>query len=330
MDLRTLDSEVSARLLEQSLSEIHPALTRWLSREVLASNLHAHLAALVEHAGDLGRGRKQAAKHAVAGADAADYLPRLLRIPGDRWAVASPKFVADTLEFPYIVVWMRTFALDTPEVILATAAAADDAFAALKAERISLYQSGPPGADSPLRTTPRLSPYKRYLVAPSRQLVEAPPPPLADRLQVTPAEDLATFYDDYARMYDEFHADVPELRDHVRKETPADMQRFMEEGEMRLVWIDGRLAGVMAASPEVENGLRGWCMKERVLGREYRGAGFGPAALWAFIRSLPLEPDDMLWGTIVPENHASMRSALKLGRVDTGGYFWVDMMRGRG
>jgi hypothetical protein len=238
---------------------------------------------------------------------------------------AFPRFVADTLEFPFIVIQQRTFDLESEQVIDEVASVATAEFGALRPQRVCLYQAGTPEPASALRRMPRLSAYKRYLAAPFAQLTDSPPPRLADRIRVTPATTLSSFYAEYARMYDEFHEDAPQLRDHVRKETPEDMQHFMDEGEMRLVWVDGELAGVMAASPALEHGLRGWCMKERVFGRAYRGGGFGPAALWAFIRTLQFQSGDLLWGTIVPENHASMQSALRLGRVDIGGFFWVDV-----
>jgi hypothetical protein len=41
------------------------------------------------------------------------------------------------------------------------------------------------------------------------------------------------------------------------------------------------------------------------------------------LENLPAEPGDVLWGTIHPDNTASLRNALSIGREPVGGYAWI-------
>ncbi len=227
------------------------------------------------------------------------------------------------MPIPHLYVHHRSFHVDDPQDLreLASLASGEDA----DIQRVGFFRSGPHDSTDEIATHAAVIPYKRHLAAPAAEILAATPKH-ADDVVIRKADDLA-FYDDYSQMYDDFHADVPDLVDHVRKESPDDLRGFQAEGVVALVNIDGILAGVMAATPACEHGLRGWMMKERIFSRQYRGGGYGPAALWAFLRMLPLEPDDFFWGTIVPDNHASLKSALRLGRVDIGGWYWIDVQK---
>jgi hypothetical protein len=294
------DATIVESLLASGMRGVSPKLIDWLGEAQVRRNMRA---AIMK---DL---RDPAARRAAV---------------NDRLMLATAGTHIDAMPIPHVLVTQRSFDVQSDQDLRDVASAAR-AFTTPSPRRVGFYLAGQPGRDSVVRGHAAIVPYKRYLVAPASLILDARPAD-ASRLVIREATDLS-FYDEYSRMYDEFHDDVPALRDHVRKELPEDLQAFRDAGVVSLVEVDGRLAGVMAAVPGCEHGLRGWVMKERVFTRPFRGGGLGAAALWAFIRALPLGANDLVWGTIVPENHASIRSALKLGRVDTGGWFWIELER---
>jgi L-amino acid N-acyltransferase YncA len=80
---------------------------------------------------------------------------------------------------------------------------------------------------------------------------------------------------------------------------------------------------VVAALREEAHGLTGHVVQEICLDAAHRGRGLAPAVLDHLVRALPREEGATLWGTIHPDNTASLRNALGIGRQKVGGYVWV-------
>ena len=81
--------------------------------------------------------------------------------------------------------------------------------------------------------------------------------------------------------------------------------------------------------PTCKHGLRGHLVVEEVLDTLYRGHGLGPALQRHFINQLPSSEGGLVFGTIDAINQPSMRTAIKVGRLDVGGWSFVPMRRGR-
>lgn len=194
-------------------------------------------------------------------------------------------------------------------------------------DRVCVFSHGPESGSGALAHHPFARPYKRYLAASMEELLAQAPPPHAERVAVREPADLA-FYGSYERMYEDFWATSPTLRDAIGIESRDDLETYRRSGGLRLVFVDDELAGLIGAIRHAELGLRGWRLRERVMADRFRGGGFATAALWRFVRDLRREPGDLVWGTIMRENQPSMRSALKLGRIDVGGLVWVGPREG--
>ncbi|MGI9015023.1 MAG: GNAT family N-acetyltransferase [Phycisphaerales bacterium] len=136
---------------------------------------------------------------------------------------------------------------------------------------------------------------------------------LLERIEIRVPSDLS-FYDAYVGMYQRFWDDQPHMRGVVPVEPVAHLQAMHVCGGLRLVMVDGDFAGVFAAKPRQLHVIDGWCMGERIIAREFRGQGLGPAVLQLFLRDLPVDGETVLFGRIAPENAASLRSAERLGR----------------
>lgn len=248
-------------------------------------------------------------------------------VQADDWvALAHPLPTAESLPSPHVVMWYVASVREpacwpTGEALRALAAAAADRFRPLGTWRTAVFLHGGPDA-LPAELASMLRPYKRWLAAPMSALMARPLQPRSERVRASTPMDLS-FWPEYARMYEEFWASEPALRERIGMESPEDLEEYRSQGGLKLVWIDDELAGLVGGVRLSELGLRGWRLRERVLGGKWRGAGFATAALDAAVRDLAHAPGDLLWGTILPENRGSMGSAVRLGRVDVGGLWWV-------
>ena len=327
--------------LEQHLRCAPSALAGWFGTAWVEANLHEWLNAdrgcLEACASDVSGGPTNALAEPVAVAAAHDvYLNpgepapddlRLIHVgDGEDCAFVELWSKADTLDLCWANVRHRSFDLHDAAGIGRLTQAAREAFAPRRLDRICVYVHGDASVSREAATlvaSPGTEGYKRFLAASLKMLQATPAPPESERVALETPSDLS-FYEPYSKAYDDFWAASPHLKAAVRKETPEFMEAVRRGGGVRCVWIDDRWAGVLAAQRAVEHGLRGWVMRERVLSSEIRGQGLGAAVLWRFIQSLPPgDGQDALWGHIAVSNRSSLRSALKLGRVDVGGTHWI-------
>ena len=314
MDAAPKNSPLRSLLVQASAGRAAGTLGAWLGAEALVANLMTAIE------------RLDPAPPADAAAPPPSFGCTELVCAGDWVALAHPLPTAESLPSPHVVLWYLASKVDplhwpTEACLRALAAAAADRFRPLGTWRTAIFLHGAPDALSAELTSP-LRPYKRWLAAPLADLVARPLQPRGERVRATTPTDLS-FWPAYARMYEEFWASEPALRERIGMESREDLQEYMAQGGLRLVWIDDELAGLVGGVRLTELGLRGWRLRERVLGGKWRGAGFAAAALDAAVRDLRREPGDLLWGTILPENRGSMGSAVRLGRVDVGGLWWV-------
>jgi len=287
----------------------HPSISEWQG--------HGRLRANVEHwLIDLLRTEEPAAERA-----------RIIDTGDGGLCIARMQFAADgnNLRFVSLEAMSRTPATagEASRVIERVSRA----FEGERPSRVRVFIHGE--ARSPrsmLSQHVRIRAYKRMLAAPLAALQARPAPDgdLAERVQAVPPQDFS-FYDEYAERYRAFWRARPDLRNLVRIEPLEDLRVYHADDGLRLMLVDGAVAGVIAAGRDAQHGLRGWMMRERFLYDTHRGRSLGPASLWAFIRSLRCDEGDLLYGTIAPENQPSMRSALALGRVDIGGFHWIDI-----
>jgi len=315
MSANPLEPSLRAILIAGAARRAEGALGGWLDRGVIERNVTEHVAAL------LGGGPGPAVT-------ASSSFQRAELVTAAGWvALAQALPTAESLPLPHVVLWaIAPLEGEAPwpsaAALTALSREAQERFKALRVARAAVFLHGD-AMEPPPALRAALLRYKRWMAAPMALLRAGPAPARRERVDVSTPSDLG-FWPDYVRMYEEFWASDPALRGRIGKERPGDLEEYIAAGGLRLIWIDGALAGVIGGVRMVELGLRGWRLRERVLGGRWRGAGFGSAALDAAIRDLSTEPDDLLWGTILPENRGSMGSALRLGRVDVGGLWWID------
>lgn len=243
---------------------------------------------------------------------------RLLQLddaPG-RWIVAELRRQRETHPSAHVLVKHRSFAIESRTDIVRLIDGLRSVFADEPIDGVSVtrYESNV----EPIPPEGRLE--TRYVAAPVGELHLPDGRSTPPKLDIRPPESM-TFYDAYEGWYHEFWRQRPELVAQVPIETRDDLERCMGDDGLRLLYIDGALCGVMAAIRQVEFGLKGWRMREKVIAPEFWGRGLAAPATVGFARSLNSEPGDALWGTIVPDNLTSMRSAQAVGRRTIGSQY---------
>jgi L-amino acid N-acyltransferase YncA len=153
-----------------------------------------------------------------------------------------------------------------------------------------------------LRTVPRVATYERV------ELHHGDPAPLAERT---------------AHMYADLATRAPATKLWATPENAESLTDCADQGLLFDVTIDGHQAGVAAALRDDSHAMTGFVVQEIALDRAHRGHHFGPAVLQRLVDALPGTDADVLWGTIHPNNVASIRNALRVGRQFVGAYAWV-------
>jgi L-amino acid N-acyltransferase YncA len=126
-----------------------------------------------------------------------------------------------------------------------------------------------------------------------------------------------------AAVYDGLRRSEPDLDQWATAADEDALADADDEGLLFDVVVDGRTAGVVAATRDDAYGLTGFGVAEIVLDAEHRGHGYGPLVLRQLARALPAAPADVLWGHIHPGNTPSLRNALASGREVVSSLVWV-------
>ena len=106
-------------------------------------------------------------------------------------------------------------------------------------------------------------------------------------------------------------------------ETRASLASCAEAGGLSCLRDGERVAGVIAARPSVERGVLAWYMVEEILDTPYRGRGLAPLLQRAFLAGLDRSRSVLVSGHIDAANLPSLRTALRCGRIDAGGWVFL-------
>jgi hypothetical protein len=168
---------------------------------------------------------------------------------------------------------------------------------------------------------------KRVLAAALSDMRSGDKPAGYERVTLKRAQSM-DFYEPYAAAYAAVHRERPWLPSQAEAMAMDQAQDCIQTGYVFEVFVDGVWAGVVGAEKrDDEFGLQGFVVTEMVLSGSARGQGLGCAVQVRLAEALqPLgEPSDLLYGTIGAENPPMLKTALRAGRLDIGGYMWVSL-----
>src|SRR5205085_3752963 len=117
-----------------------------------------------------------------------------------------------------------------------------------------------------------------------------------------------------AQRVAEIYAQLGELNPQQRMwAQPEDEDSLAECAEQRLLFevlVDGEPAGVVASLRSDAHAMSGFSVQELCLDAHHRGQRLAAGVLQRLIDALPARPEDVLWGTIHPDNTASLRNSM--------------------
>ena len=257
---------------------------------------------------DMEFARGFAAAQPQSGQPAEAYLNRWLTVTTDLDVLVGPRYRARNPERPFVAVDAAS-RLITPADLAALVAVTADSFAAFKPEYVSLWSCDPAGRWPGTRSD------KRNVAG---RLGELRPNNVPPELSAEIATGL-DFYERYAQIHRDHVAHDPAHGLHTRIESREDLSELLHAGTLFEVLLNGRWAGLVAAEPRVQRGLRGAVVIELLLDLSVRGRGYGKHLSALLAQHVEAPDDQFLLGTIHVDNIAAYRSALASGRQDVGG-----------
>lgn len=255
----------------------------------------------------------------------AHWANRWLDLPGGGWLLAGIRFRNRDNARPFVDV-IATTADATPGGLAAVLDAVVPAYAAFGPLAVRVTAPRPDELRAAVIGDPHVGPgtaVDRYLVAGLVGELRARPRAAAyERVHLNPGDPAAlasATRDAYATLLQE----NPRSVEWAQPESEDALAECAAAGLLFEIRVDGRPAGVIAATRWDTHGLRGFSVEEVCLDRAHRGHGFAASATQRLLEQVPAEAGDVLWGTIAPGNRPSLHAALRVGRQIVGGTVWV-------
>jgi L-amino acid N-acyltransferase YncA len=314
-----------ADVVAARLPWVSGVLRDWYAPAPLESQLAGDLAGAVALVGD----REFAATFrrdagVSVDVDELDWAHRVLPLPGGGWALTGIRFRGRDVTKPFVDV-VATTAGPTPAEVARVAALVATSYAAFEPRCVRFDVPDPDGlvtalADDPGGTTADVD---QYVVAGLvGSLQRRPTGPSYHRVVLRPGEPepLAARA---AAIYADLHRDAPSSALWAGAEEVESLAECAAEDHLFEVLVDGEPAGVVAALREDAHALLGYVVQELCLDARHRGRRLAAPVLQHLVQTLPVDDGTTLWGTIHPDNTASLRNATSVGRRTVGGFVWV-------
>jgi hypothetical protein len=253
----------------------------------------------------------------VAGAAASDYRLREIEVLPGVAVLAGIHFYGGRVEQPFVDIEAQTRALSDAEILRVSDRLREE-FSVFHVRDARWWS----GAQHDLRNVKGARNDQRFVVGHLREIGEQPVPALPHSFSLESDPSLEC-YNDYARIYEDLFRERPDRAAWTRLETRASLASCAEAGGLSRLRDGERVAGVIAARPSVERGVHAWYMVEEVLDAPYRGRGFAPLLQRAFLAGLDRSRSELVSGHIDAANLPSLRTALRCGRIDAGGWVFL-------
>ena len=259
------------------------------------------------------------------GAIANDYHLRELRLPDDLSILAGIHFYGSAKLFPFVGVYAQSREIAQEELQQVVDQLINE-FAVFEPTCVQLWSPGRAGDLRQFEPSNTVTGDSRFVVGCLAEIDAIPPPPGLPAgagevsLEVDPGLDC---YEGYREIYDEFLADNPQWHSRLEIENRESLQECANCGGLYQGLINREFAGLIAARPGRYRGVPGWLIIDEVLAKPFRGRGFAPTMQRKFLDQLDSRECDLVMGTIDDNNHPSLRTAMRCGRVDAGGQVFV-------
>lgn len=304
-----------------ALRNTHASVLAWCGVERVRACIGAGLADQVERRTDPERAKAFRERCPVRDTDPKDYVLREIDLGPDGRALAGIHFAAMDRDRPFAGIAARTRPIETPEAAERIGRRLERELAAFAPESGWVWQ-GPLDVGLSRVDAARVDHF--LIAAPVGEIRAASPPalPLDLDLELRPTT-AEPIYDAYLDMYGRALAERPELAAVIHEESLESLQESAEVGGLVRVDAGRELAGLFASRPEREPPVDGWVMVDEVLDTPWRGRGLAAGLQRRFIDALPAADDAILYGHIGRPNLPSLRTALRVGRIEVGRWVFV-------
>jgi L-amino acid N-acyltransferase YncA len=307
--------------LAWAVDQVHPQLKIWYSKAQLESNLSDQLERDLDWLEHLGEGFER--NMPVVGATPVMYNHRVHEVAGMQ-VMLGIRFRGGDISIPFVDLVRSSRAITSAVQVEAICDLVRREFAVFKPLMVRFYQPAHLEFQFDLLGS---GGDKRVLAAPLTTMLAHPKPEGLERVSLRRAETLE-FYERYAETYAAIYQERPWLPHEAEPESFEDMQEHLETGHVFEVCVDGQWAGITGAEHRSDEfALRGFVVLEMLLAKFARGQGLGAAVQYRLVEALQpsSQPEDVLYGTIGSNNPPMLKTAARVGRVDLGGWIWVNL-----
>jgi GNAT superfamily N-acetyltransferase len=308
----------SKEFLQYALEQAHPLLLEWYGESTLTDHLFEDVQRDAREFFSDDFAAKFGGRTSELGIAPKFFKHHLLEVSGRR-LIAGIRFFGMDIQRPFVDVARISKPLEHQSQQHEISQLLAKEFAIFKPTRWRIFQASHleyqfAGCD----------PDKRVIAGLLSTINAQPKPADFKRLELKPAINLE-FYPRYEALYQDLYAQRPWLSDVAHIETLEDLQQYLEHDKVFEIFVDGLWAGITIAARDQEYGLKGWLMIEIVLESRWQGQGLGVAVQRQLATQLEDTGQDTLFGTIGAVNMPMQRTAAKVGRVDLGGEYWVNL-----
>lgn len=311
-----------ANFSQQAWQSVHPLVKQWIPAEQIRSQLVAELEDAFHLTEDLQFATRFQKSCPIKGTTKSDYLHRVISLEAGGYVLAGIRFKGLNTAFPFVDVLACDFPLDSAKVLRHLIDGIREAFTVFSPQQVRIrfgsHEDGIPLES--FHVTPDLS----YFAAPVTFLQQQPHPKNYDAVCLERYTD-TDFYPRYQVVHDKFRESSPTLADEILPSSLEDFRNCIANGYVYEVGVKGQWAGVIAVWRHSEYGMYGYCIQEEILASDFRGQGFGAAMLRHLIEHIEGDDHTLLFGHIHPKNVASLTTARRVGLIEVGGYFFIEL-----
>jgi hypothetical protein len=253
----------------------------------------------------------------VEGARPDDYRLRELSVSSAATVLAGIHFRNRQVAHPFVGVYAQSRELTADEICEASSKLLAE-FDLFNPEFVRWWSP----EQSDLRTLPRATGDRRLVAGRIADAVDRPLPTLPTGMSLEPDSGLSC-YGDYEQMFADVVRRNPNRQDRLSLESMDSLEQCARNGAMYCLRDRGVLAGVIAARLGAVRGIQAWYMVEEILGTTYQGRGLAPIMQRHFLLRLDRSSAPLVIGEIDDENVPSLRTALRVGRKDVGGWVFI-------
>lgn len=146
-----------------------------------------------------------------------------------------------------------------------------------------------------------------FMVASSKEIKKINPWDFEKKIEFETIND-SSYYDWYKNGYDEFHKEVPELKEKVTVNSLESMTDSQEQGLLKFVSLNGERIGLIAGEREKFLGHDGLYFHEIFISAKWKKKGLAKAIQRKFICNFT-DGHEYIWGTIDSFNIPSYKTA---------------------